>query len=273
MTDKKEGVVWLITTAIKTIGFFVGWAILASVIPIPDFTDPAVLRFFAELIPFVCVVAITVLFLIIERGKVAVCRMERPLHTIVLSCVLGIIWLGIAVAILAIMGVIHIESTNQIELLWLWILSAFINTVMQELLVRGYLYRMIQKNYNTVAATIISTALFTIAHGGAFEAGVIPVLNVLTMSLFMTALLEYTGTLCAPICVHFLWNSIGAILLGGVSLAEDYPHLLNMVFDGNVLLSGGACKIEGSIVVLILNVVFALGIIWMMKNKAIGKLR
>ncbi|MDO5784930.1 MAG: CPBP family intramembrane metalloprotease, partial [Eubacteriales bacterium] len=143
-------------------------------------------------------------------------------------------------------------------------------TVMQELLVRGYLYQMIKKNFNTVAAAIVSTALFTLAHGGAFEAGVIPVLNVLTMSLFMTALLEYTGTLCAPICVHFLWNGIGSILLGGVSLADDYPHLLNMAFDGNVLLSGGACKIEGSIVVLILNVAFALGIVWVTKHTNIS---
>jgi len=45
-------------------------------------------------------------------------------------------------------------------------------------------------------------------------------------------------------------------VLGGVSLADDYPHLLDMTFSGNELLSGGVCKIEGSIIVLITNVVF-----------------
>ena len=41
----------------------------------------------------------------------------------------------------------------------------------------------IRDRHNIIAATIVSTALFTFMHGGAFEAGIIPVLNVLTMSL------------------------------------------------------------------------------------------
>lgn len=91
-------------------------------------------------------------------------------------------------------------------------------------------------------------------HGGAFEAGVILVLNVLTMSLLMTVILEYTGTIIAPIIIHFLWNGIGALVLGGVSLADDYPHLFNISLYGNDILSGGSCKIEGSIIVLVLNI-------------------
>ena len=92
-----------------------------------------------------------------------------------------------------------------------------------------------KSKYNIVAAVIVSTGLFTFAHGGAFEAGILPVLNVITMSLFMTAVLEYTDSLIAPIIIHFLWNGVGAIILGGVSLAEDYPHLFNIVISGNPL--------------------------------------
>ena len=88
-------------------------------------------------------------------------------------------------------------------MLWLWLFSAFINSVMQEVLVRGYLYQMIKNNYNIVVAVLISTGLFTFAHGGAFEAGILPVLNVITMSLFVTAVLEYTESLVAPIVIHF----------------------------------------------------------------------
>ena len=55
---------------------------------------------------------------------------------------------------------------------------------MQELLVRGYLYQMIKTKHNIIAATIVSTALFTFMHGGAFEAGIIPVLNVFNYEPF-----------------------------------------------------------------------------------------
>ena len=87
------------------------------------------------------------------------------------------------------------------------------------------------------------------------------------MSLFVTAVLEYTDSLIAPIVIHFLWNGVGAIILGGVSLAEDYPHLFNMVISGNPILSGGSCKIEGSIIVLLMNLILMIGFIIAKKEK------
>ena len=152
-------------------------------------------------------IGFTIIFWLIDKRKIRLYLIGKPVYNIVLGCITGTIWL--------------------------WLFSAFINSVMQEVLVRGYLYQMIKNNYNIVAAVIVSTGLFTFAHGGAFEAGILPVLNIITMSLFVTAVLEYTESLIAPIVIHFLWNGVGAIILGGVSLAEDYPHMFNMVISGN----------------------------------------
>lgn len=67
--------------------------------------------------------------------------------------------------------------------------------------------------------------------------------------------------------MHFLWNCIGGILLGGVSLAEDYPQLCQTEFTGRVLLSGGAPKMEGSIVVLLLNLLLIAGFAALLKKR------
>ncbi|MCI9466360.1 MAG: CPBP family intramembrane metalloprotease, partial [Ruminiclostridium sp.] len=88
-----------------------------------------------------------------------------------------------------------------------------------------------------------------------------------TMSLLMTAVLEYSGSIIAPIIMHFLWNGIGALVIGGVSLADDYPNLFVTIFTGNDILSGGICKIEGSIIVLIVNVVLIALFIFIQKKK------
>ncbi len=257
----------LLSVSLKTIVFFVGWAICVALLPIPN-TESAVLwRFWAECIPFLAIAVLTAVFWLIERKKVPLHLFEKPVKSIVLGGITGGIWLGLAVGILFLMSVLRIQGRNQVSFLWLWIFSTLINTIMQEMLVRGYLYQMIKKNYNVVAAAIVSTALFTFAHGGAFEAGLIPVLNVISMSLFMTAVLEDTDSLLAPIIIHFLWNSIGAIILGGVSLAEDYPHVYNMIMSGNPILSGGVCKIEGSIIVLALNLLMIVGFVWAKKKQ------
>lgn len=241
-------------TVIKFIGFFLGWALLTSILPLSSSEDPAIWRLWAEIMPLLAMIAFTLIFWLIEKKNVKLHLFDNPVKGMALGVITGIVWLAIPVLIMYIAKIIHFDGTNSINLFPVWMLAAFLNVIMQELLVRGYLYQMIKQNYNIVVAVIVTTILFTLLHGGAFEAGVIPVLNVFTMSLLMTVILEYSGSIIAPTIMHFLWNGIGALVLGGVSLADDYPNLFITTFTGNKILSGGVCKIERSIIVLFVNV-------------------
>lgn len=243
----------IFTTTGKALAFFLGWAILTGLMPFPDSSSGAIWRFWAELIPLLSAAGFTLLFWLPERRKLTLPLCTAPLKSSMIGFAAGVLWLGIAAGVLLLTGTMHITGYQQVPLLGLWIFSAFLNTVMQELLIRGYLYQLIKTQYSTATAAIATTTLFTFLHGGALEAGIIPTLNVVTMSLLMVLVLEYTQSLLGPTVMHFLWNCIGGILLGGVSLAEDYPQLCRTEFTGPVLLSGGAPKMEGSIVVFLLN--------------------
>lgn len=240
----------------RVVLFFAGWIAIVSFIPVPEFENPAVWRFFAELNPFLAIAGISLLFWYLEKKTVSIFSTGNHLKGCVTGAVGGVIWLLASFLIMSGLGVLKIEGYNSVPMLWLWVLSVFLNTVMQELLVRGYLYQMIKKTYNKIAAAFFTSCLFTLLHGGAFEAGLLPVMNVFTMSVFMSLVLEYTQSLTAPILMHFIWNCVGAVILGGVSLAEDYPHVLSLSFSGSEILSGGMCKMEGSIVVFVLNIIF-----------------
>ena len=244
----------LLITIVKIVVFFIGWAVLSGIIDIPS-DNPAVWRFFAELIPLAVMILFTVAFWLIEKKTINIPIKENIGKGTLSGIVIGIIWIGVAAAILIFSKQLEIIGKNEISLFWLWILSAFLNVIMQELLVRGYIYQLLKERFNLPAAVIVTTAIFTFMHGGAFEAGVIPVINVVTMCLFTTALYESEKTILAPIMAHSIWNIIGALILGGVSLADDYPSILIMTASPNKLLSGGTYKIEASIVVTILNVV------------------
>ena len=52
----------LVLVSLKTFAFFVGWAICASILPIPDTKSAAVWRFWAELIPLLSVIGFTIIF-------------------------------------------------------------------------------------------------------------------------------------------------------------------------------------------------------------------
>lgn len=253
-------------TIIKFMFFFLGWAILVSVLPLSSLEEPAIWRLWAEIMPLLAIIIFTLIFWLIDKKTVKLHLFHNPIKGVGVGIIAGSIWLMIPVFVMYVTKIIHFAGTNVITLFPIWILAAFFNVIMQELLVRGYLYQMIKQKHNVVAATIVTTALFTLLHGGAFEAGVIPVLNVLTMSLLMTVTLEYSGSIIAPTIMHFLWNGIGALVLGGVSLADDYPNLLVTTFAGNKIVSGGVCKMEGSIIVLFVNLILILVFV-LLKNK------
>ena len=242
-----------VITFLKILIFFMGWAILSGIINIPC-DNPAIWRFVAELIPLAVMVAFSVIFLIIEKGEVKIPIMKNFLKGTIVGIFVGIIWIGLSVIILFSSRQLEIIEKNNVTLLWLWILSAFINVIMQELLIRGYLYQLLKKKYNLKLAIVVTTIIFTFLHGGAFEAGIIPVINIITMCLFTTALYESEQTILAPILAHTIWNIVGAIILGGVSLADDYPSLYSMASSGNEILSGGNYKIEASVVVMVINI-------------------
>lgn len=257
----------IVITTFKFILFFIGWAIVSAFLPLLNTDNQAVWRLWAEITPLLTTMMFTVIFWLIEKKSVKLNLFCNPAKSLLVGSITGILWMSVAVVVMLVVGVIHFESINSIPNLVVWIIAAFLNVIMQELLVRGYLYQMIKQKHNVVSAIIVTTALFVALHGGAFEAGIVPVLNVLSMSLLMTIVLEYTGGLIAPIIMHSIWNIVGAVILGGVSLADDYQHLVNTSFSGNALLSGGNCKIEGSVVVLILNILLISFFLLQMKRK------
>lgn len=247
-----------IETTAKSVIFFLGWALLIGFTPVLEYKNPAIWRFVAELIPFVGVVIVTIIFYFVEKKSVDIKLLYNMKFGSQIGILSGVLWIGLTSIIFFVFGLVEYTSVNKVDMLFIWIVSALLNSAMQELLVRGYLYQLVKYKYNMIISTVVTTMLFTLMHGGAMSAGLVPTLNVITMSVFMTILLEYSNSLLAPILAHSIWNIVGSIILGSVSLSSDYPKLLNMTFIGNELLSGGIYMFEGSVLVLIVNVVFTL---------------
>lgn len=264
-----------LVTAGKAIGFFAMWLITTVVFAIPEVDQPpflsdnaAMLRLWWELLPLLGVLLCTGVFVfLIEKRRITVSLFKNSLNSLVLGVVLGIVWLGSTVLVLYLLGVLTLGDKKDVSYMPIWVLAVLLNVIMQNYLVRGYLFSLFKTKYNAAVAVVITTILFTLMHGGAFEAGIVAVLNVITMSVFVSLLLVCTESLLAPIIVHFIWNGVGCLVLGGVSLASDYPNLWNSILSGSDLVTGGSAKIEGSIVVLIVNAVLISTTAFLLKRR------
>jgi membrane protease YdiL (CAAX protease family) len=248
----------------KALGFLLSWGLTMSVIVIPSVREPAFLKGYAaykrlwlEIIPLACILAVTAFFtVVLEKKSVPVPLIGKSAMNIPIGVALGCVWLGLPVLFLTLTGHFKTGEKTPVPFFAVWVLASLINAAMQEYLVRGYLFSFLQKEYNLVVAIIVTTAFFTAVHWGAFKSGHTTILNIVTMSVFMSLLLVYTKGLIALIAAHFIWNCAGGPVLGVVSLAADYPNIYNSTLSGNALISGGKAKLEGSAVVLFVNLLF-----------------
>lgn len=242
--------------------FILLWALaLMALNALPALSEPSLLghspaysRLWWELLPLLATLAVTCICTKLVPPKVPLPPLgQKYLFSVGTGLLVGAVWLGLPVLALWAGGVLHFTPGAPVAHLWVWLLAVLLNVAMQEYLVRGYLFGLLQKQYSLPVATLVTSVLFTALHPGAFEAGTVAVLNVFTTSVVMSLLLVYSGGLLAPIVAHFVWNGGGAVLLGSVALAEDYPSVLRAVFSGAPLLAGGRMGLEGSAAVLFIN--------------------
>lgn len=255
-------VIGTLISALKAVAFLIICTASLSIMAIPAVDkqfflndNDMLLRLWRELIPMLCVLFVTGVFvLVVEKKSLNVSIAKKPVRNITFGLVVGCTWVGVSLFSLVFMGRITFDGKSNITYIWVWFVMIMFNVIMQEYLIRGYLFSLIKRDFNTAISIIITTIIFTAMHGVAFEAGIITVLNIITMSVFASLLLIYSGSLLAPIIVHFLWYGIGGIVFGVVSLAGDYPSIWNSLITGNDLISGSFAKLDGSIIMLFVNI-------------------
>lgn len=241
-----------IGTSGKFILFFVVWAAGVSLVfslyeKPPTIThQSALLRLYWEAAPLAMVIVCTVLAVtFLEKKKISVIITKRPFKDTLLGLAFGIGWIASVTLILLSLGILTFDSSTHVSALPIWGLALFLNAAMEELLIRGYLFSMVRSAYSSVAAVIVTTALFLALHGGAFDAGVIAILNVITMSLFVSLLLLWTEGLWAVIVAHYVWNMIAGVIMNGISLPADYPNVLQVSLHGPPLAHGRRSQNRG----------------------------
>ncbi|MDR2656781.1 MAG: CPBP family intramembrane metalloprotease [Oscillospiraceae bacterium] len=240
---------------LKTVGFYAGWAIgIAATSSAFGITHPPTWRLLAEAGPLAAIVLVTYLFWqLIEKRRLDLPFSRNWPRDALIGTAVGAAWVGGVVALLAVFGWFTVAGRNAVSYAPVWLLALLLNTIMQEMLVRGYIFSLIEREYNPIAASVATSVLFTLFHAGAFEAGAVAVTNVFTMSLFMSALRIRFGGLLIPVLAHFIWNGAGGILMNGVQLASDYPSMFDIALMGPTLFSGGLYKLEGGLFVALLN--------------------
>jgi membrane protease YdiL (CAAX protease family) len=171
------------------------------------------------------------------------------------SAVIGVLWL---------FHVYHLQSRGTTAGLGAGALSALLAATVEETLIRGFLFRIVQMVGGTWIAVIISSAFFGAAH--AFNPGATVTSSLaitLEAGVLLAAAYVLTGRLWFPMGLHAGWNFCEGSLYGlSVSGFTAKNALTQGSLAGPVILTGGAFGPEASIVAVILCFGVAILLLW-----------
>lgn len=245
----------LIVNIYKTLFFFDLAIVIAYYIPNIKTENQALLDLWREGIFLAVMIIFTALFLkFAEHGTLKVFNTKNKLRHYSIGLLTAIIPLGITVAALWLLKMLTFSGTSKAEHIILRLLSLLFNIVATELLLRGYLFRLYRKYYSIPVTTAVITALFISLNLYMLSDGVIYTVNMLIMNITLCLVAEYTRSVLAPVTAHFIYNAVSSLVFGSFEASETFLPLLNVSFSGNKYLSGGDMKLEGSVIMLCVNI-------------------
>ena len=126
-------------------------------------------------------------------------------------------------------------------------LATIANTLVQEVLVRGYVQQTLERSFGIRAAVLLSSLIFTLLHAPALHA-FLPALNIFLAGILLGTAAAVTGNLWLPWAIHFGWNFVQGPIFGLVMSGNgSWASRRIVVLHGPRLMTGGPFGIEGSV--------------------------
>jgi CAAX protease family protein len=200
----------------------------------------------------------------IERRRPAEFGLRSALPQFAGGIILGILLFSAVMALLSAIGPYHPSGWGTPSFLAAGAILSFFEAVVEEILFRGFLFRLVETLTGTWWALVATSALFGAAH--AFNPGAtLPssIAIALEAGALLGAAYALTGRLWFPIGLHAAWNFTEGYVFGmTVSGFTQNKGLITGTLKGPALLTGGAFGPEASILATLLCFSVALLLLW-----------
>ncbi|HTA65010.1 MAG TPA: CPBP family intramembrane glutamic endopeptidase [Xanthomonadaceae bacterium] len=185
---------------------------------------------------------------LVARRQAAELAIAGAPRGIAAGALLGCLLNGTLALLLFAVGALRISSGGPVLAALVTLASALMSGVIEEVLLRGIVFRNLEDLLGSWAALALSAALFGALHLGNPHATISGAVAIaLSGGVLLAAIYMATRSLWWAIGVHWGWNLTEGALLGVRVSGVDTPGLLHSVPSGPDWLSGGEFGIEASV--------------------------
>ncbi|TCN61048.1 CPBP family intramembrane metalloprotease [Flavobacterium circumlabens] len=200
---------------------------------------------------FVSALAVTsyiLFFTYYEKRAVTELSSKRLAQNLIIGTLIGFVLQALTILVIYLSGGFSIVAVNPVSFILIPLTVAFTIAIIEEILVRGIVFRIIEEKLGTYIALSISAVLFGALHMANPNSTLLSGLCITFAGFLLGAAFVYSRNLWFPIALHFAWNFTQSGIFGAITSGnEKTKSLLESKIQGSVLLTGGEFGPEGSI--------------------------
>lgn len=176
----------------------------------------------------------------------------------------GVAAMSLTILAIAIGGGYSVARFNAPSLLLGHAVAALFAGVWEELLFRGFLFRLVEQWLGTTVALLASAALFGAAHLGNDNASPLAAFAIaIEAGILLGAVYMLTRRLWAAIGLHMAWNFTQGGVFGVAVSGFTEPGLIIPHISGPALLTGGAFGAEASMPAMVICTAIGVYCLWL----------
>lgn len=200
---------------------------------------------------FVSVLALTgyiLFFKYYEKRKVTELAANGLAKNLIIGILIGVVLQSLTILVIYATGSFNIVAVNPVSFIIIPLTVAFTAAILEEILIRGILFRVLEEKLGSYIALAISAIIFGALHLSNPGATLVSALCVsIEAGILLGAAFIYSRNLWFPIAIHFAWNFMQSGIFGAITSGnEKSESLLVTKIEGSVWITGGEFGPEGS---------------------------
>jgi uncharacterized protein len=209
-----------------------------------------------------CVVAITAYNLFVryvERRAVHELASAGAFKEWSSGVLIGATMFALTIGVIALMGHYQIVGRNPWSILLAFIPMVLTSGVVEEILLRGVFFRIMEDWTGSWLAIALSAALFGALHlGNSNATAVAGAAIAIEAGVMLAAAYMVTRRLWLAIGIHMAWNFTQGAIFGVAVSGNESKGLLVSKLTGSDLISGGKFGVEASIFAVIFGIILSI---------------
>jgi len=195
-----------------------------------------------------CIFSYILFFRKYEKRTIVEFSTKGLAKNLFLGTLIGFVLQSLTILVIYLNGNYSVVNINPVSFIVIPFTIMFTVAVIEEILVRGIIFRVLEEKLGSYISLIISSVLFGVFHLINPHGTLISGICITTAGFLFGAIFIYSRNLWLPIALHFAWNFTQSGIYGAITSGnEKTKSFLEAKIEGPLFITGGEFGPEGSI--------------------------